>query len=147
VQPAVARMMKHYICAMNWNVDFHSAKGILFPRAPRACRRRVARAVWMLQCRERSACASAPMHQQKGSMGKKRRKMQATVEKVIKSGIPSEPDKAQISIPEGEALYREIRVENVVTDAEGEEAHLKPGAKVDLIVEADSSATIKKDDS
>jgi hypothetical protein len=87
------------------------------------------------------------MHQQGGSVGKKRRKMRATVDKVIKSGIPSEPEKAQISIQEGEDLYREIRVENIVTDADGVEAHLRPGAKVDLIVEADSSATIKKDDS
>jgi hypothetical protein len=77
-------------------------------------------------------------------MGKKRRKMQGTVEKVIKPTIPSEPEKAQISIQEGEDLYREIRVENVVTNSEGEKAHLKPGAKVDVIVEADSSATTKK---
>jgi hypothetical protein len=41
-------------------------------------------------------------------------------------------------------LYREIRVENVVTGENGEEAQLKPGAEVDVIVEADSSATTKK---
>jgi hypothetical protein len=77
-------------------------------------------------------------------MGKKRRKMGGTVEKVIKPVVPSEPEKAQINIPEADDLYREIRVENVVTDTDGEQAHLKPGAEVDVIVEADSSATTKK---
>jgi hypothetical protein len=77
-------------------------------------------------------------------MGKKRRKMKGTVEKVIKSTVPSQPEKAQISIDEGEDLYREIRVDNVVTDTNGGVAHLKTGAKVDVIVEADSSATTHK---
>ena len=39
---------------------------------------------------------------------------------------------------------RKIRIENVVTDEIGEQARLKPGAKVDVVVEADSDATIKK---
>ncbi len=77
-------------------------------------------------------------------MSKKRKRLQGTVQKVIKPAIPSEPEKAQIDIHEGEDLYREIRIENVVTGENGEKARLKPGAKVDVIVEADSSATIKK---
>jgi len=32
----------------------------------------------------------------------------------------------------------------VVTDEKGEESQLKPGAEVDIVVEADSSATMKK---
>jgi hypothetical protein len=57
----------------------------------------------------------------------------------------SEIEKAEIEIHEGDDLYREIRVENVVKDQDsGEEAHLKPGAEVDAIVEADSSAAMKK---
>jgi hypothetical protein len=77
-------------------------------------------------------------------MGKKRKKLQATVEKVIKSVNPNDPEKAQITIDEADDLYREVRIDNVVTDESGEKAHLKPGAKVDVIVEADSSATTKK---
>jgi hypothetical protein len=77
-------------------------------------------------------------------MSKKRKRMQGTVQKVIKPALPSEPEKAQIDIHDAEDLYREIRIENVVTDENGEKAGLKPGAKVDVIVEADSSATIKK---
>jgi len=77
-------------------------------------------------------------------MSRKRKKLQGIVQKVIKSAIPSQPEKAQIDIHDAEDLYREIRIENVVTDEKGEKAQLKPGAKVDVIVEADSSATIKK---
>lgn len=76
-------------------------------------------------------------------MGKKRRKMGGRVEKVIKPLTPSEPEKAQISVDEGDTLYREIRVENVVTDEQGGKARLKPGAEVDVIIEADSNATTK----
>jgi hypothetical protein len=77
-------------------------------------------------------------------MGKKRKKLSGTVEKVIKPLAPSEPEKAQIGIEHADDLYREIRIENVVTDKNGAKASLKPGAKVDVIVEADSDATTKK---
>jgi hypothetical protein len=77
-------------------------------------------------------------------MGKKRKKMGGTVEKIIKPLVPGEPEKAQISVEEAETLYQEIRVENVVTDEKGGKASLKPGAEVDVIIEADSDATIKK---
>jgi hypothetical protein len=77
-------------------------------------------------------------------MGKKRRKMGGKVEKIIKPIAPSEPEKVQISVEEGDTLYREIRVDNVVTDEKGGKARLKPGAEVDVIIEADSDATIKK---
>jgi hypothetical protein len=74
-------------------------------------------------------------------LGKKRKKFLGTVEKVIKPPGPSEPEKAQIEIEGADHLYREIRVENVLTDEKGEQAHLKPGAKVDVIVEAEPEAT------
>jgi hypothetical protein len=77
-------------------------------------------------------------------MSKKRRKLKGTVQKIIKPAIPNQPEKAQINIHGADDLYREIRVDNVVSDENGEEARLKPGAEVDVIVEADSSATIKK---
>ncbi len=77
-------------------------------------------------------------------MGRKRKRLRGTVEKIIKPGFSGEPEKAQIDIHDADELYREIRVDNVVTDDKGEEAHLKPGAEVDIILEADSSATMKK---
>jgi hypothetical protein len=77
-------------------------------------------------------------------MGKKRKKLSGTVQKVVKPITPSEPEKAQISIQEADDLYREIRIENVVTDEDGAKAVLKPGAEVDVIVEVDSDAVQKK---
>jgi hypothetical protein len=79
-------------------------------------------------------------------MSKKKRKLRGTVQKVIKSPFPAAPDKAEIAVEEADDLYREIRIDNVVTDENGEQAHLKPGAKVDVVVEADSDATTKKPD-
>lgn len=77
-------------------------------------------------------------------MSRKRKKLRGTVEKIIKSPSPSQPEKAQIGIHGADDLYREIRIENVVIDEKGEKASLKPGSEVDVTVEADSSATMKK---
>ena len=79
-------------------------------------------------------------------MTKKRKKLRGTVQKVIRPFDPSEPEKAQIDIHGADDLYREIRVENEVVDENGEKARLKPGAEVEVIVEVDSSATLKKPD-
>jgi hypothetical protein len=77
-------------------------------------------------------------------MGKKRKKLRGTVQKIIKPVSPSEPEKAQIDIHGADDLYREIRIENEVIDEKGKKASLKEGAEVDVTVEADSSATLKK---
>jgi hypothetical protein len=74
----------------------------------------------------------------------KKKRLRGRVKKVIKPPVPTEPEKAEISIDEAEDLYKEIRIENVVTNEKGEKAALKPGAEVDIVIEADSSATIKK---
>jgi len=72
---------------------------------------------------------------------KNRKKMHGTVEKIIKSAGPGVPEKVQIGVEEADHLYREIRVENVLTDENGRPAHLKPEAHVDVILEADTDAT------
>lgn len=77
-------------------------------------------------------------------MGKKRKKLPATVNKIIKPIVPSEPEKAQIDIEGADDLYREIRIENALTDDHGEEVRLKEGAQVDVNIEADTDATLKK---
>jgi hypothetical protein len=64
------------------------------------------------------------------------------VEKVIKSPDPTEPEKAQIVVENAEHLYKEIRIENSLKDANGNDVALKPGAKVDLTVEAEPEDTI-----
>ena len=79
-------------------------------------------------------------------MTKKRRKLHGTVQKVIKPAFDHEKEKAEIAIEEADDLYREIRVENVLTDTDGKQARLKPGAEVDVLLEADSDATLKHPD-
>jgi hypothetical protein len=78
------------------------------------------------------------------AMSKKRRAMRGTVNKVIKPITPNEPEKAEIEVHEAEDLYRELRIENVLTDERGQKQNLKPGADVDVIIEADSSDTTTK---
>ncbi|HWY58940.1 MAG TPA: hypothetical protein VNZ03_31045 [Terriglobales bacterium] len=67
------------------------------------------------------------------------------VEKIIQSSDPSEPEKAEISVKDGDPLYQEIRIENSLTDENGNEVRLKKGAEVDVTVEAEKDATIPKD--
>ena len=65
----------------------------------------------------------------------------ATVEKIIKPIFPSEPEKAQIAIHSADHLYREVRIDNTMTDSNGEKVRLKPGAEVEVTIEADPAAT------
>jgi len=76
----------------------------------------------------------------------KRTKLRGTVQKVLKPIVPREPEKAQISVEGADELYREIRIENVLTDENGGKVRLKLGAEVDVLVEADTDATTKKPD-
>lgn len=77
-------------------------------------------------------------------MGKKRKNLPGTVDKIIKPVVPSEPEKAQIDIEGADDLYREIRIENTLTDEHGEEVRLKEGVQVDVSIEADTNATLNK---
>jgi predicted DNA-binding antitoxin AbrB/MazE fold protein len=69
-----------------------------------------------------------------------------TVEKIIKPVDPREPEKAQINIHGAEPLYQEIRIDNALTDQDGNEVKLKEGAEVEVHVEADKNATTPKKD-
>jgi hypothetical protein len=66
------------------------------------------------------------------------------VEKIIKSPDPSEPEKAEISVEGADTLYQEIRIENALTDEDGNEVRLKKGAEVEVTVEAEKDATTPK---
>jgi hypothetical protein len=69
------------------------------------------------------------------------------VEKVISPHPNSgEPEKAQIQIEGADHLYREIRVPNRLTDAEGRKVKLEEGADVEVTIEADAVAPIKQED-
>jgi uncharacterized cupredoxin-like copper-binding protein len=65
------------------------------------------------------------------------------VEKIIKPFIPSQPEKAQIAVEQADHLYREIRIDNNLIDAEGHAVRLKPGAEVEITIKAHSEHTAK----
>jgi hypothetical protein len=65
-----------------------------------------------------------------------------TVEKIIKPLTPNEPEKAQIAVEGADHLYREIRIENALVDENGDRVRLKPGAEVEVTVEAPREGTI-----
>jgi len=64
-----------------------------------------------------------------------------TVEKIIKSPFPGEPERAEISVIGADDLHKEIRIENTLVDGNGEPVRLKVGAPVEVKVEAEASAT------
>jgi hypothetical protein len=68
----------------------------------------------------------------------------ATVEKIIKPPTPDDPEKVQIAVEGADHLYREIRIENTLTDEHGDTVRLKKGAEVDIIIEAPPEATTPK---
>jgi hypothetical protein len=66
------------------------------------------------------------------------------VQKIIKPIDPAEPEKAEISVHGADDLYREIRIENTLHNGDGETVGLKPGADVEVVVEADPNAVEPK---
>jgi hypothetical protein len=67
-----------------------------------------------------------------------------TVEKVIKSPHKGVPEKAEIAVDGADDLYREIRIENKLTDENGNEVKLKEGSSVEVTVEAEATETTAK---
>jgi hypothetical protein len=68
------------------------------------------------------------------------------VQKIIKPVVPQANEKAEIAVEGADHLYREIRIENKLTDEGGRPVKLKPGAEVEITVEAESSQTIQASD-
>jgi len=67
-----------------------------------------------------------------------------TVEQIIRSPLPSEPDKAEIAVEGADDLYKEIRIENTLTDEDGNEVSLKKGTRVEVTIEAEPQDTLHK---
>jgi hypothetical protein len=68
----------------------------------------------------------------------------AVVEKIIKPPYAGAPEKAQIAVEGADHLYKEIRIENTLIDENGRKVSLKPGAEVEVTVEAGPEATTPK---
>jgi hypothetical protein len=67
-----------------------------------------------------------------------------TVEKIIPAENPGQPEKADISIDEAPQANQAFRIENSLTDANGDEVGLKKGAHVDITV-TDETPPRKRD--
>jgi hypothetical protein len=59
-----------------------------------------------------------------------------TVDKIIPSPFPGQPQKAQIGVGAADHGYRDLRIENALTDEHGDDVRPKKGAHVDVTVTA-----------
>ena len=63
--------------------------------------------------------------------------MSGTVDKIIPSLRPSQPEKAQIAVEGADHRDQDLRIENTLTDEHGDDVKLKKGAHVEVTVTAD----------
>ena len=57
-----------------------------------------------------------------------------TVEKIVPAVHPRHPEKAQIAVDGADRQYRDLRIENTLTDEHGDDVKLKKGARVEVTV-------------
>jgi hypothetical protein len=60
-----------------------------------------------------------------------------TVDKIIPSRRPGQPEKAQIDVDGADRGHRDLRIENTLTDEHGDDVKLKKGAHVEVTVTAE----------
>jgi hypothetical protein len=60
--------------------------------------------------------------------------MPGTVDKIIPSARPSQPEKAQIAVEGADHKYRDLRIENTLTDEHGDDVKLKKSGHVEVTV-------------
>jgi hypothetical protein len=63
--------------------------------------------------------------------------MPGTVDKIIPSPRPSQSEKAQIAVHGADHRHQDIRIENTLTDENGDDVRLKKGALVAVTVAAE----------
>ena len=63
--------------------------------------------------------------------------MPGTVDKIIPSPRPSQPEEAQIAVDKAGRPHRDFRIENTLTDEHGDDVKLKKGAHVEVTVRAE----------
>jgi hypothetical protein len=62
--------------------------------------------------------------------------MPGTVDRIVPAQGPSQPEKAQIAVDVADRRYRDLRIENSLTDEHGDEVRLKKGAHVEVTATA-----------
>ena len=70
--------------------------------------------------------------------------MPGTVDKIIPSSGPSQPEKAQIAVNVADHQYRNLRIENHLTDEHGDDVRLQKGAHVEVTVTAEPTVSTAK---
>lgn len=85
-------------------------------------------------------------HAGNGDLQRKRpwRTVPAVVEKIVKGIYPDQVEKVEISIPAADDLFREIRIENTLTNVDGQPVALKTGAHLDITFEAEAKDVVRK---
>jgi hypothetical protein len=63
--------------------------------------------------------------------------MPGTVDRIIPSRRPSQPEKAQIAVDRTDHRHRGLRIENTLTDEHGDNVKLEKGAHVQVTVTAE----------
>jgi hypothetical protein len=63
--------------------------------------------------------------------------MPGIVHKVIPSPHAGQPERVQIAVDEVDYGYRDLRIENTLTDEHGDDVRLKKGSHVDVTVTAE----------
>ncbi len=69
-----------------------------------------------------------------------------TVEKIIKLPLSNEEDSPQINVERSVHLFQKVRIENTLTNSEGEQVGLKLGAPVEITVAAEVESTFPESD-
>jgi len=70
--------------------------------------------------------------------------MPGTVDKIIPPPRPRQPEKAQIAVGGAARRYRNLRIENSLTDKHGDEVKLKKGAHVEVTVATEGKTPTAK---
>jgi hypothetical protein len=70
--------------------------------------------------------------------------MPGKVAKIIPSRSRQQPDKAQIAVDKVAPRYRNLRIENSLTDEHGDEVKLKKSAHVEVTVAAKGKTSTAK---
>jgi hypothetical protein len=70
--------------------------------------------------------------------------MPGTVNKFIESPLRRQPEKARIAFGRASQLHGDLRIENSLTDENGDDVNLKKGAHVDVTVAAEGKTSAAK---
>jgi hypothetical protein len=67
--------------------------------------------------------------------------LSGTVEKIIPPSSPREAETVQIRVESADELYREVRIENTLTDETGQKDSLTLGSPVEITITAEADCT------